>query len=287
MACFRSLVSLDYPRDRMEVVVVDDGDDPSVSAVLDPFRGALEITLIRQRNAGPASARNTGATHAKGDFLAFTDDDCAPAPDWLRTLANGFEKYPNAMLGGRTINALPDNQFSSASQLLIDFLYDHYNAEADRARFLASNNLAVAASQFRAINGFDTGFALAAGEDREFCDRWVSLGYRLVYAPEAVVYHSHALTPFRFVRQHFGYGRGAYAYHRIRGGRSGGGVRVEPWSFYGELLRYPSSKAPDGKAPLLTGLFAIMQAASVSGFFWERARGSFVGQRRYATKDAR
>ena len=134
--CVRSLSSLDYPRDRFEVIVVDDGDDETLGRVIEPFRSALEIRLIRQANAGPAVARNTGGMNARGEFLAFTDDDCEPSQDWLTVLAAGFRENPDAMLGGRTINVLTDNLYSTASQLLVDFLYGYYNADALRAVFL-------------------------------------------------------------------------------------------------------------------------------------------------------
>src|SRR3990172_7747823 len=94
----------------------------------------IDATCVRQRNAGPASARNTGAAQARGEFLAFTDDDCRPAPDWLRGLALRLTQSPDCVIGGRTTNALPDNPYSSASQLLIDYLYSYYNADPDRAR---------------------------------------------------------------------------------------------------------------------------------------------------------
>ena len=84
-ACLQSLAQLDYPRDRFEAVVVDDGSQPSLAPVVEAARGPLEVRFLRQKNAGPATARNTGAAQARGRFLAFTDDDCAPSPDWLTT----------------------------------------------------------------------------------------------------------------------------------------------------------------------------------------------------------
>ena len=271
-ACLHSLAQLEYSRDSLEVIVVDDGSEALPQAVIRPFRDKLDVTLLAQSHAGPAPARNAGAKRAKGGFLAFTDDDCCPAPDWLKTLAVHFSRDPDCMIGGRTMNALPDNPYSSASQLLIDYLYSYYNADADHARFLTSNNLALAADRFRAIGGFDTTFAGAAAEDREFCDRWLFHGYRLMYAPEATVYHAHVLTFRTFWRQHFWYGRGAFLFHRIRARRGASRVKVEPLAFYRNLLRYPLSHARGAQALLLASLLAWAQAANVAGFFWERGR---------------
>ena len=89
-----------------------------------------------QENAGPAAARNRGAAEARGAFLAFTDDDCTADADWLRAFAAEFEKTPNGLVGGRTLNALDTNRCSATSQMIIDVVYDHYNANPDDGGFL-------------------------------------------------------------------------------------------------------------------------------------------------------
>ena len=82
--CLEALADQDYPRTAFEVIVVDDGSTESLRGIDDLFRAKLPLVFLRQQNAGPASARNTGAQHAKGRYIAFTDDDCVPARDWLR-----------------------------------------------------------------------------------------------------------------------------------------------------------------------------------------------------------
>lgn len=268
--CLQSLAHLDYPRDRFEVIVVNDGSEMPIEPVVAPFRDQLALTLITQPNAGPAKARNTGATQARGKFLVFTDDDCAPTPDWLKTLAARFATAPDCIIGGRTINALANNLCSTASQVLIDYLYTYYNAGPKQSTFFASNNLALPADCFHALGGFDTTFPLAAGEDREFCDRWLHHGYEMIYAPEVRVYHAHKLTLPTFWRQHFNYGRGAFCFHQARSRRNLERTKVEPLSFYFNLLTYPLSQASPQQALLLAGLFLVSQVANVAGFFWER-----------------
>ena len=71
-ACLQAFTRLAYPRDRFELMVVDDGSPASMEPVVIPFAHALNVRLIRQENAGPAAARNAGAAHAQGSFLAFT-----------------------------------------------------------------------------------------------------------------------------------------------------------------------------------------------------------------------
>src|SRR5262249_19086682 len=151
----------------------------------------------------PAVARNTGVARAKGRFLAFIDDDCLPAPDWLQHLATRFAAVSDhVIIGGRILNALPDNRYSAASQLVVDVGYAYVTTNPDQARFSASNTLALPTEGLRALGGFNTTFPLAASEDRELCGRWLSRGYRLIYAPEILVYHAHELTWRTFWRQH-------------------------------------------------------------------------------------
>lgn len=171
-SCLAAISKLNYPRDRFEAIVVDDGSKMTLDEVVAPLKTQIKIELFRQENAGPAAARNRGAKEAGGEFLAFTDDDCQPLPDWLSQFAASLAIAPKAMIGGQTINALIDNPFSTASQKLIDYLYEYYNPAKGKVAFFASNNIAMSKSGFHNLGGFDVSFPLAAAEDRDFCDRW-------------------------------------------------------------------------------------------------------------------
>jgi GT2 family glycosyltransferase len=269
-ACMRSLAQLDYPRDRFEVIVVDDGSAPPLDSMISPFHAHASFTLLRQAHAGPAAARNTGAAQAQGDFLVFTADDCTPARDWLRTLATRFDAAPDCAIGGRILNSLDGNPYSTATDLLIQYLYSYYNADSRRAQFFTPNNLAVPAQRFRAMGGFDASFISGTGEDREFCDRWVHQGYPMIYAPEVVVNHSHALTFGTFWRLHFRYGCGTFRYRLNCARRRSGRIRLEPISFYINLLRFPVSRSGQSQRLAMAALLGLSQAANAAGYFWEK-----------------
>jgi GT2 family glycosyltransferase len=269
-ACLQALTRLDYSRDRFEVIVVDDGGENSLDSLMDGFRTTLCLTVLQQPHGGPACARNVGAEHAKGEFLVFTADDCAPKTNWLGALSTRFAAKPDCALGGKIINALPENSFSTASHLLIMYLYEYYNACADEAGFFTPNNLAVPTDHFRAMGGFDVSFVTATGEDREFCDRWLHAGYRMVYVPEVVVAHSHPLTFQTFCRQHFNYGRGTFRYRMVQAQRANRRMALEPLRFYLNLLRYPLTKF-QAKKNRLAILLGISQVSNALGFFWESA----------------
>jgi glycosyltransferase involved in cell wall biosynthesis len=270
-ACLAAIGRQRYPAGRVEVVVVDDG-----SACAAEVAGAVagaggDVRLHRQPHRGPAAARNQGARLARGQLLAFTDDDCQPHDGWLAALAAAWARDSECLLGGRTVNLLAANAYATASQLLVSYLYDYYNRDAGDAVFFASNNLAAGAEAYRDVGGFDAAFGLTAAEDRELCDRWRHLGRRLVYVPGAVVGHAHRLTLAGFLRQHREYGRGAVRYHHLRASR--GRVRLEPARFYAGILRYPIGRVPARRVPVMSTLMAMSQAVGAAGYAGEMLRG--------------
>lgn len=276
-ACLEALARLQYPMQAFEVIVVDDGGDVDLDALIEPLEDSLRLRLVVQQNTGPAGARNNGVAHARGVYIAFTDDDCAPEPEWLAVLAERLEQAPEGLHGGLTINALERNVYSSASQTLIDYLYGYYNAEGEHARFLAANNMAVARSLFESVGGFDPGFRKASGEDRELCDRWRQLGHSMIFVPEARVQHLHALSFGSFCRQHFNYGAGACRFWACRSARGRPGPKLEPLGFYLDLVAY-AWKNQLQRPYALTLLLLLSQAANAAGFaaasigrLWPRA----------------
>jgi len=260
--CLEAAARLNYPTDRFEVLVVDDGSSAPLDEVISRFRNRIDLKFLTQRNSGPGAARNAGARRAKGSLLAFTDDDCRPAPDWLKKLAAHFLRVPDCALGGKTINALDTNLYSKTSQAIIDFVYSYYNADYEYARFFASNNLAVPADRFASLGGFHPHWPRVASEDREFCDRWLHAGYRMIYASDAIVYHSHWLTFRTFWQLHFNYGRGAFHFHRVRSQRRSGSFGPE-LRFYCNLARHRFIQLNGARVlPLL----ALWQVANAAGF---------------------
>jgi glycosyltransferase involved in cell wall biosynthesis len=268
--CLASLTRQDYSKDRFEVIVIDDGSHPPLDASLVRCFPLLNLRLRRQTNAGPAAARNLGALLARGRLLAFTDDDCEPDAGWLALLEHGLNRHPGSLVGGRTINGLVDNSFSAASQLLIDFLYECGLAGAVREPFFASNNIALEHSEYSALGGFSAHYMKAAAEDREFCRRWIRTGRPLVFVSEATVRHSHPLTLHTFLNQHFGYGRGAYHFHRSHQPCPLILPPVEPISFYFKLLTYPWRFRGGHRRWWISSCLALSQVAGLIGYVSER-----------------
>lgn len=274
--CLDALTRQTYPRERFEVVVVDDRSKRPVRPIVEAFEDRLRVRPLRGAGAGPARARNLGAREAGGDVLAFTDDDCRPRPGWLATLAEALLLDPGAGAGGRAVNVREANPFSTASQLLIDHLCDHYNQPGGVGAFFTTSNLALPAPAFAALGGFSETFGTPGGEDRELVDRWLRSGRRILWTPEAVVDHDHPLTLASFVDQHFRYGRGARVFHRLRQRAGHRRPSIESVRFYGEMLRRPFRERLD--RPMgIAALLALSQAATVAGYLFAPGRASPAG----------
>ncbi len=267
--CVDAIAQSSFDHDRFEVIVVNDGgDDPRTA--LEAAESRLGLRIVSQPNRGPGAARNHGARLARGKFLVFTDDDCIPEKDWLSRLEDSVARYPLALHGGRTVNLLRGNPFSETSQSLVDYVHSYYNdSSANRTGFFASNNIALSASMFATVGGFDE--SLCAAEDRDFCRTWHNSGGTFRYVPEAIVYHAHHLTLRSLQKQHFTYGRGALPYWKKASPGGSARLRVEPLSFYAGMLAHPFSKHLPNPA-LIAALIVISQFANAAGFAYEAFR---------------
>lgn len=120
--CLQTLSRLDYPRERFEVIVVDDGQRDAVRGSRHVLSRLSSGEIAFARHTGPAAARSAGTMRARGKYLAFTDDDCLPATNWPQALKARFERPPDHLIGGRVVNGFPQNPYSTAAQLLVDYL---------------------------------------------------------------------------------------------------------------------------------------------------------------------
>lgn len=271
-ACLAALAEQTFSKP-WEVVVVDDGSPQRADHITSEWSQRLDLRVIHQENLGPAAARNRGVKEAKGALIAFTDDDCRPEPQWLDLLMQATRQWPGALVGGNTVNGLRSEHFASTSQLIVDFVYAHFNKDPDHAYFFSSNNVLCPKASFLSLGGFDISFPRAGAEDRDFCDRWRSAGWPLIWRPQARVEHRHSQSLWRFINLHVRYGRGAYLYQAKRKRRHTG-TMLDDLGFHRSSLRRIRCHLQAGnlrlieKASLISAL-AIWQTANAFGFFFE------------------
>lgn len=185
-----------------EVIIVDNNSRDKTRAVSEEYarRYPGRFRYIFEAEQGLSRARNTGIRHAKGEIIAFIDDDVVADPDWLRNLTASLVHGKWSGSGGRI---LPPADFRPPEWLTLGgeldlggplALFDLGQEQGELRRAPYGTNMAFRASMFKTYGAFRVdlgrcGQSLLSGEDTEFGDRLLRAGEQLRYSPDAVVYH--------------------------------------------------------------------------------------------------
>lgn len=203
-ACVRSLLHLHYPRERIEILVVDDASDPPLASAL----AGLPIRLLRlDRNVGQSAARNLAAAETAGALLAFIDNDCVAGPCWLRELVPCFANPDIAIVGGRVI-APPSTGAVAAFEAVrspLDMGPAASPVGPDEAvAYLPTCNLLVRRDVLLACGGFAAD--MRVGEDVDFAWRVRESGARVHYAAAGAITHHHRARLSELLHRRADYG---------------------------------------------------------------------------------
>jgi len=236
-------------------IVVSDSASDDAGAVARAAREA-GADLVRCERPGLSHARNEGAAAARGEILAFLDDDCRVDTGWLEGILRGFTDPRVSIVTGAF---LPAELSTTAQRLFLS--YSHMDRRGfvprrftrDRAesphwpldawRMGSGGNLAVRAESFRTRGGFRTDLGLGTpalgGEDLYFLWATVLEGGDVVYRPDAMSWHGHHRELPALRRVMFGYGVGHRAFldAAVRAGAPQGRASLYAASFWYDRLR--------------------------------------------------
>jgi glycosyltransferase involved in cell wall biosynthesis len=194
------------PRERFEVVVVDDGSVDATPAVVDRVRQRVSYGLryIRQEKRGPACARNKGVREADAEYLFFTGDDIVPHEDLLRQHLEVHGRFPDAAILG-FVEWSSDLDVTDFMRYIapdgFQFRYGSIRDSADCGfRHFYTSNISLSRRWFDK-GGFDEEFPYAALEDTELAYRLEKRGLKIVLNRKAIGYHDHPTTCESFCKR--------------------------------------------------------------------------------------
>jgi len=265
--CLRAVLAQDYPADRVEIVVVEDGGPGEGEGVVTELRGQHPNATIRYlavAQGGPGAARNAGWRSARASVVALTDDDTIPDRGWLRAAGRAIGEGADAV-SGRTVVPLADRPTDAEANV----------RGLERATF-ATCNVHVRRAWLERVGGFDPRFRRAYREDSDLEFRLLDAGARIIREDAALVVHPpRRARPFASLAQQRGQFYDALLY-REHPRRFRATIRAHPpFAYYAMTLGLIG-----GPLALLLGhrraalLAATIWTALVGRFFLRRARGT-------------
>jgi len=265
--CLAAVAAQELDPNDYEIIVADDASDEATARRVEEF-AATSAPAVRYvavtANHGPAAARNRGWHAARGDVIAFTDDDTVPNSAWLRAGLAAIKNRADAA-AGRVIVPLPPEPTD----------YQRNESGLERAEFVTANCF-VRTDALKAVGGFDERFTAAWREDSDLHFNLLEQGFRVVRAADAVVIHPVRPVPWGIsLRQQC---KGRFDALLYRKHRRLFRERVRPvrvWDYYGicAALLIGVIAAAFGRSGMAFAAFLVWTVLT-GRFFVRRLRGA-------------
>ncbi|MGH7801695.1 MAG: glycosyltransferase [Thermodesulfobacteriota bacterium] len=185
--CINSLLRLNYPKENLELIFINNASTDRTENILNRY--GEEIRILYEEKRGPSSARNKGLLNAGGDVVAFVDADCAVDKDWLKNIFLPLQDKSVGIVGGKILSKRPCNKIEEFGEKI----HDHHKAINEfKPPYVITMNWSSRLSVLKEVSLFDESFIRC--EDVDLSYRISQAGYKFVYKPEAIVYHSNEKT---------------------------------------------------------------------------------------------
>jgi glycosyltransferase involved in cell wall biosynthesis len=229
-----------------EVLIVDNNPSEATRSAFDLFvpTAPCPLRYIPEPRRGVSFARNTGVREARGEYIAFVDDDCTVDPDWLRNIMSAFDRHACDIVQGKVLLSFEDShvpEWIDQTDLANFALYD-CGDEAIPATTIMGGNVCIRRSVFEEHGLFDVrlgGGAAGSGEDLEFFQRIRDKDVKILYVPDVVVHHrivAERLTEEALLDRYYRIG---YSRALLQNGRHNGNLRslYLQWKLLGRFIR--------------------------------------------------
>ena len=195
--CLESFKTQTLSNENFEVMVVDDGSNDGTKDAAAKY----PVRYIYQQNRGPAAARNNGANQAQGEIILFTDADCEPQPNWIEEMIKPLD---NPQVVG--VKGVYKTRQKELVARLVQIEYEHKYERMKKFKyidFIDTYSAGYRKDIFLKYNGFDERYPKASVEDQEFSFRLSHDGHKMVFNPDAVVYHKHSASLMGYLRKKY------------------------------------------------------------------------------------
>ncbi len=211
--CLKSIYNQDYPGDKYEVIVVDDGSTDETGKLLSVFtKQHPNFHYYQQNNKGPAAARNLGIQYASANYVVLVDSDCLLSENFLKIVVSAIKEKKNIdAFVGSVIRYFENKFFSPISEYeknIAESLTDiEYDKLTHHAKF-HTDCCVIKKEIFEKLDGFDEKFiSSAAGEDKDFGFRLLKAGYKISFLSKAIVYHFERSSIREMLKRYYNFGK--------------------------------------------------------------------------------
>jgi len=258
-----ALLKQTYPKERYEVVVVDNGSTDRTREIVARF----PVRLLHEPKHSSYAARNRGIRSTEGDYLAFVDSDCVAEQTWLEKLIQVEQDRDSGLVAGRIELAKPRRRTMGAQLVLARYSADRRRTNVVENGTAPTGNLLVRRELFDRLGMFDE---TVSGADTQFTKTAAARRRRPVYASEAVVWHPSEISNWRLIRRTFRirYGAGV----RMRNERASclRLLRGVPWR--------PPVHLPLELRSHFDGRLSVRTYCQWLGFLWINNLAGWLGQ---------
>ena len=206
-----SVNKLDYPKEKFELILIGDKETNLLKKNVERSEKYGINTTLKYEPYAAGKKRNIGVELAKGEIIAFTDDDTILKEDWLNNAVKHLNENANYVgVGGPNFTPREGLPFAKAvgrifgSKFLFSFRYTIGHSKPKEIEHNPTCNYIIKKKVFETVKFHDT---LWPGEDAEFDIKLIKKGFKILYAPDVIVWHHRRSRPIPFLKQMFNYGK--------------------------------------------------------------------------------
>jgi glycosyltransferase involved in cell wall biosynthesis len=202
--CLDSLLRMDYPKERREIIVVDNGSTDRTADIVKQY----PVRYVMEEKRGIPPARNRGIDASNGQIVVFIDADCIATTICLRELIHGFDIEEVGAVAGEVV-AFPPKTPTERYMAIYKPRWNEQNLSNLEKPYFITACLAIRREVFEEIGSFDPKFSGVAGSDVDFSWRFFERSrFKFSFRPKAVVFHRHRDTASALFKRHLRFGQG-------------------------------------------------------------------------------